>query len=230
MTHQKFRPQMTDSERKRGWVFFVLYLLVFPYLNAWVQRLWLADGEIPIAETNLLYYGLLFVLALLVFWTFLYHGFHLLADWLPENLFAFFTGFAGWAVLTFLIRRIPLPVEDITLLQWRQEYLLSAGATTLLVVVLIPMIEEILFRGLAFGSLRRYSRPLAYVVSILLFAVASVWRYALDFGDLRYLLLMIYYIPIGAALSWCYDNGGSIWGAVALRMSINGTLLFLAVR
>ncbi len=230
MSRKKFRPQMTESERRRGWVFLALYLLVFPYLNGWAQRLWLGGGEPPVAETNLVYYTLLFALALLVFWTFLRHGFDLLADWLPENLFAFFTGFAGWAGLLFLARLIPLPVESPQALQYQQEYLLSGRATVMLVVVLIPLTEEILFRGLVFGSLRHYSRPLAYAVSVLLFALASVWRYALDLGDPRYLLTALEVLPAGLALAWCYDNGGSIWSAVALRMAINGVTLFLAVR
>lgn len=229
MPRKKFRPQMTESERKRGWAFFALYLLVFPYLNGWVQRLWMTEGEVPIAETNLVYYTLLFTLALLVFWTFLRHAFDLLIDWLPENLFAFFTGFVGWAALLFLVRLLPLPVESPQALQWQQEYLLSGRVTTMLVVVLIPLIEEILFRGLVFGSLRQNSRPLAYAASALVFALASVWRYALDLGDPRYLLTALEVLPAGLALAWCYDNGGSIWGAIALRMAINAVTLFLAL-
>lgn len=230
MTAKKFRPQMTESERKRGWVFFALYLLVFPYLNGWVQRLWLSGGEAPIAETNLVYYGLLFVLAILVFWTFLRHGFDLLVDWLPENCFAIATGFLGAAVLHFLVMLIPLPVENPVPMQWREEYLLSPGATVLLVVVLIPIIEETLFRGLLFGSLRKYSRPLAYGVTVLVYALALVWRYALDFGNPAYLLLALRYLPVSLALVWCYDNGGSIWGTVVLHMLLNGAQLFLALR
>ena len=229
MTSKKFRPQMTDSERKRGWVFFGLYLLVFPYLNGWVQRLWLSGGEAPIAETNLVYYGLLFVLSLLVFWTFLRHGFNLLLDWLPENCFAIATGFVGAGVLHFLVMLIPLPVENPVPFQWQGEYLLSPGATVLLVVVLIPLIEEVLFRGLLFGSLRKYSRILAYVVTVLVYALACVWRYALDFGNPAYLLLMFQYLPMSLGLAWCYDNGGSIWGTVLLHMALNGAQLFMAL-
>lgn len=228
MRSHKWRPQMTPSERKRGWVFFALYLLVFPYLTGWVQRLW--EGEAPIAETNLVYYALLFALALLVFWTFLRHGFTLLVDWLPENLFAFFTGLVGAGVLHFLVMLLPYPVANPMYADYAQQYLLSPGVTVMLVVVLIPLIEEILFRGLVFGALRQRSRLLAYGVSILLFALAAVWRYAMDFGDARYLVLAIQYLPAGLALAWCYDNGGSIWGTVALRMAMNGVMLFMLVR
>lgn len=221
---------MTDSERKRGWVFFGLYLLVFPYIIAWVQRLFMGEGEAPVAEMNIVYYAMLFALSLLVFWTFLRHAFTLLLDWLPENCFAFFTGLLGAGVLHFLVYLIPLPVQDPAQGQYLQEYLLSPAATTLLVVVLIPLVEEILFRGLLFGSLRRGSRWLAYVVAVLVYAFAGVWRFALDLGDPRYLLLAVRYLPMSLALCWCYDNGGSIWSAVALHMAISGFQLFSIVR
>ncbi len=226
MRQRSWRPQMTDSERKRGWVFFALYLLVFPYLNGWAQKLFAGDAEAPVAEANVVYYTLLFVLALLVFWTFLRHGFSLLLDWLPENAFAFGTGLLGGLLLRFLVGLIPLPVEDPTQLQYLQEYIISPTATTVLLVVLIPLIEEVLFRGLVFGSLRQYSRPLAYGVTVVLYAVACVWRYALEAGNPAYLLLVIRYLPMSLALTWCYDNGGSVWAAVALHMALNGVMLF----
>lgn len=225
MSIKQFRPQMTASERKRGWVFFGLYLLVFPYLNGWAQKYLMGDGEAPVAEANVVYYALLFVLALLVFWTFLRHAFSLLLDWLPENLFAFVTGLAGAGLLHVLVMLLPYPVENPVNMQYMQEYAMAPGATVVLVVLLIPLIEETLFRGLVFGSLRHYSRPLAYAVTVVLYALACVWRYALDFGDPRYLLLMAQYLPMSLALVWCYDNGGSIWSTVALHMAINGFTL-----
>ncbi|MFQ9916855.1 MAG: hypothetical protein ACLRWQ_11170 [Flavonifractor plautii] len=51
--------------------------------------------ELPVAEANVVYYLLAATLVFLVFWTFLRHGFDLLLDWLPENLFAFGTGLVG---------------------------------------------------------------------------------------------------------------------------------------
>ena len=229
MVRHKWRPQMTDSERRRGWVFFALYLLVFPYLNAWAQRLLMGEGEAPVAEANVVYYVLLFALALLVFWTFLRHGFSLLVDWLPENAFAFVTGLAGAGLLHFLVTLIPYPVQNPSEMQYLQEFAISPVATAVLLVVLIPLIEETLFRGLVFGSLRQYSRPLAYVVSVLVYALACVWRYALEIGDPAYLLLFIQYLPMSLALTWCYDNGGSIWSPIALHAVINAFTLFFAV-
>jgi len=218
---------MTDSERNRGWVFFALYILVFPRLMGWVQRLVSGDAEPLVAEANLVYYALLFVLALLVFWTFLRHGFSLLLDWLPENLFAIVTGLVGAVVLHVLVMLLPYPVANPVFTDWPNEFMVSPAATAVVAVVLMPLVEEVLFRGLVFGSLRRYSRPIAYGVTVVGYALACAWQYIFQPTglDLRYLLLTVQYLPMSLALTWCYDNGGSIWGAVVLHMLINGIQL-----
>ena len=70
MFRRSWRTKMTASEAQRGLVFFLLYLFVFPRLNAWVQRLIIGDGEgeVLVAEANVIYYGFLFILALFIFW------------------------------------------------------------------------------------------------------------------------------------------------------------------
>ncbi len=232
MHRKQWRPQLTSSEQRRGWVFFVIYVVVFPFLMGQIQRL---AGEqevfLPVAEANVVYYFLSAVLLLLLLWSYLKNGFFLLLDWLPENLFAFLTGLGGALVLHLLVMRVPLPVSNPIYLDYPEQFALSPMATGVLLVVLIPLVEEVLFRGLMFGSLRRYSRPLAYAVTVLFYAVYCVWQYVFSYGalDLRYLLLFVQYLPMSLALTWCYDNGGSIWSAVALHMALNGLILFSAV-
>ena len=226
---RSWRPQLTRAEMGRGWVFFALYVLLFPWVMGWVQRSF--DGALPVAEANVVYYLLSATLVFLVFWTFLKHGFHLLLDWLPENLFAFVTGLAGAGVLRFLVSLIPLPVENPNALSYPEQFALSPLATAVILVVLMPMVEEPLFRGLLFGTARRYSRALGYVLSTLVYAVYCVWQFAYAYGqvDLRYLLLAVEYLPMGLALTWCYDNGGSIWSPIALHAVINAFTLYTAV-
>ena len=224
-----WRPQMTKAEMDRGWVFFALYVLVFPWVMGWVQRAF--QGALPVAEANVVYYLLSAVLVFLVFWTFLKHGFHLLLDWLPENLFAFVTGLITAGVLHFLVMRIPLPVENPNSLSYPEQFALAPAATVVILVVLMPVVEETLFRGLLFGSSRRYSRALGYVLSTLVYAVYCVWQFVFTYGqvDFRYLLLFVQYLPMSLALTWCYDNGGSIWSPIALHAVINAFTLFFAV-
>ena len=168
--HRHWRPQLTRSEFYRGWVFFALYILVFPRLMGALQKALGEHWQLLPAEYGLIYYLLAVTLVVLVFWSFLYHGVHILLDWLPENLFAFATGLAGAGVFHFLASRIPLPVEDPFYPLYAEQFAYFPGATVLILVVLTPIVEEVLFRGLMFGSLRKYSRSLGYVVSILVYA------------------------------------------------------------
>ena len=50
MFRRAWKTEMTASETRRGLVFFLLFLLLFPRLNAWFQRLLMGDGETLVAE------------------------------------------------------------------------------------------------------------------------------------------------------------------------------------
>ncbi|HIY22128.1 MAG TPA: CPBP family intramembrane metalloprotease [Candidatus Flavonifractor merdigallinarum] len=216
---------LTRAELIRAAVLCVLYFFLFPLAMAWVQVA--AGAELPVAETSVVYYLIAVLLVLLLFWSFLRRDFSTLLDRLPENLAAFASGLVGWVVLDVLIRRIPLPVSDPSELSYRVEYQLSPTATLVIVVVLMPVVEEMLFRGFFYGGLRRSSRVLAWVASVIPFAVYSVWQFTFSYGvvDLRYLLLAVRYLPSGLALTWCYDRGGSVWAAIFLHMAINALTL-----
>ncbi len=229
MPRRKWRTQLTPAEQGRGWAFFALYVLVFPFLMGLLQSSF--GGELPVAELSAVYYLLSVTLVFLVFWSFLKEGFHLLLDWLPENLFAFVTGLIGAGVLHVLVMWLPYPVENPNTYSYTEQFALSPRATVLILVVLMPIVEEALFRGLLFGSLRTYRRPLAYGLSTVLFALYCVWQFIFTYQgvDLRYLLLLVQYLPMSLALCWSYDKGGSIWTPIALHMAINAISLFTTV-
>ena len=99
--------------------------------------------------------------------------------------------------------------------------LASEGANRMfaVAVLLAPMVEEPLFRGLLFGTVRRRGRLAAYAVSVLLFCFYHVWQYVLL--DWRYLLQMINYIPVSVALCYSYEKSGTIWVPIAFHMLVN---------
>lgn len=231
MFHRSWRSQMTASEGQRGAVFFLLYLLVLPRLNAWAQQVLMGDGEALVAEANVIYYSFLFLITLFVFWGFLRKDLEGLLDWLPENLFGMVLGLVGAGGVTLLLHRLPFVPKDPSFLQYAEEFSAAPTATLVLILVLIPLVEETLFRGLFFGQLRGYSRTLALPVSILFYALAHVWRYALEAGDIRLLVpLVCLSLPMSIALTWCYDNGGSVWSCVVLHGALNGLGLLLALK
>ena len=128
-----------------------------------------------------------------------------------------------------LLRLLPFPVSDPIPAQYAAEFGAAPIPTLALLLLLIPLVEETLFRGLLFGQFRGYSRPLAYVITSVFYALAAVWRYALERGDARYLLLSVVYLPLSIACTWCYDNGGSVWATAFLHAGLNGIILFLAL-
>lgn len=229
MHRGQWRPKLIGGEQRRGWILLGVYILLFPFGMALVQRL--AGGLWPAAEANAGYYLLLLVCLFLLLRRFLRQEFELLLDWLPENCFAMASGCAGAVLLSLLTDRLPYPVEDLNSVNYAVEYLLSPWATVVLVVVLIPITEEILFRGVFFGGLRSYSRVLAYVLSVLFFSLNCVWQFAFSASgvDLRYLLLAVRYLPLSLALTWCYDVGGSVWSPILLHGVLNGLTLWRAV-
>lgn len=229
MFRRSWKSEMTASERSRGLVFLLLYLLVFPRVSAWLQRLWLGDGEVLVAEVNVLYYAVLFTLSLFIFWDFLKKDFLGLLNWLPENLVGVAVGLLMAGGLHAVLTLVPFPVADPISLQYAQEFRAAPAPILALILLLIPVVEETVYRGLIYGSLRGYSRPLAFAFSAAFYALGLVWRYALDFSDPRYLLLAILYLPMSVALTWCYDRGGSVWACVVLHGGLNGMILHMAL-
>ena len=229
MFRRDWDTHMTDTESRWGLGLFLLYFFLFPYCNAWAQRLILGDTETPVAEANVIYYAIIFLLCVILFWNFLKEDFQSLVDWVPENTAAILAGLAGAGVLYFLVGALPFPVADPIPQQYAAEFGAAPAPTLALLLLLIPLVEEILFRGLIFGLLRGFNLPLAYVVSSLFYSLAQVWRYALERGDLRYLLLSVVHLPVSIACTWCYDKGGSVWATAFLHAGVNGIVLFLAV-
>ena len=123
-SRRQWRPQFSPSEFRRGWVFFALYLVVFPVLMGQIQRMLSQRFEffLQAPEFSLIYYFLLLCATVLLFWGFLRHSFDILLDWLPENLFAFAAGLFGAGALHFLAMRLPYPVENPNALLYPEQF------------------------------------------------------------------------------------------------------------
>lgn len=226
----KCRLRMTDREKKAGWVLFALVVLVFPYLMGVIQRL--IGGIIPIAQANVVYYILICAALVVIFRFWLQGHFALFFDRLPENMFAVVSGLVILGVLQWLAVKIPLPVDNPYYPDMLWQYRVAPGATVLILMVFIPLVEEVFFRGLLFGTLKRRSRALAWVVTVSVYCIYCVWQYVFNLGhgpDLRYFLLVVQYLPVALATVWCCDRGGSVWASFLLHMLGHGMGLFLLV-
>ena len=99
----------------------------------------------------------------------------------------------------------------------QENFLLTAIGT----VLLVPITEEILFRGLVFGLLHRRSKIAAYVISALIFCAIHVVSYIGYYEPLHLLLCFVQYLPAGLVLAWAYESSGSIFAPTLIHMAVN---------
>ena len=88
-------------------------------------------------------------------------------------------------------------------------------------VLLVPLTEEILYRGIVFGGLYFRNRWLAYGVSVLVFSLIHVSGYIGSADPLTLLLCFSQYIPAGLCLAFVYERSGSLLPSVLIHTAVN---------
>lgn len=227
MARRKITGEMTAGEQIGGTVFFTIYLLVLPFAAGPLFRLAgeLLGVTISEAMQNTLTYYLLFAVSVIVFHGFLARTSRRLAENVGGAVKTLGLGLVGLYGLNELVFRLSnlvianrLNLNDTSI----SAQIDDAPHTTLLIVILLaPFVEEVLFRGLVFGNLRRRSRLTGYAVSCALFALLHVWQFALVNQDITYFLLMVQYLVPGIVLAWCYEHSGTLWTSIALHAAAN---------
>lgn len=219
-----FRLTMSRASRILGWCYLPVHLFLLPLMlgvYAAVSANGLSDRMI-----NILYYAIGAVYVLLFFRGYLRADFDTLLDRKLSNFLSLLSGYffdillsyAALAVLELVIGSADAnPNQEAIDSLAQTDYGTMVGLT----VFLAPLVEETLFRGVVFGTLREKNRFLAYAVSILLFSLYHVWQYALAFQDASLLIYMIQYVPVSFVLAWLYDRSGSIWLPIIFHMAIN---------
>ena len=218
---------LTPGEQVAGAVLFVIYLLVLPFATGPLFRLVeaLLGTQLSPALENILYYYILFAVTVIVFHGFLGRTTRVLVDRAGSAGKVLLAGLVGLYGLNELVFRLSnLLINNRTNLNNNtiSAQIDDAPAMTVVIVILLaPFVEEVLFRGLVFGNLKGKSRAAGYLVSCLLFALLHVWQFALVNQDITYFLLMVQYLVPGVVLAWVYDRSGTLWTAIGLHAVTN---------
>lgn len=227
MPKKKATAYMSPGEQIAGTVFLVIYLLVLPFA---AEPLFGAAGRLlglslsRSMKTAICYY-ILFAVTIVIFHGFLARTSRRLAENLGTALKSVAVGLVALYGLNELMYRIiglfltsRANLNDGTVSVRLDN---TPHMTLLIVVLLAPFVEEVLFRGLVFGNLKYKSRLLAYAASCLLFALLHVWQFAVANQDLTYFLLMAQYLVPGLVLAWAYDHSGTLWASFGLHALAN---------
>lgn len=204
-----------------GWCYLPFYLFLLSYL---IQLSAALLGLHPSSLTvNLIYFAVNLAAVLIIFRDFLRQRFFGPGFWsfVQALILGFVLYYAGTAAIEWLLGKL---AGDYTIYNNEtigELVLENRYAMMLVTVILAPVIEETLVRGLVFGSLYRTSRILAYAVSCFLFVFMHSWQYFALYPADKVLLSSIPYIPAAVALGWGYEKADTIWAPITLHALIN---------
>ena len=226
MSKKKSSPYMTSGEKAAGTVLLGLYLVVLPFASAPIFDLLekLLDADISQSLRAAICVWGCAVAALLIFCRFLGRTAGSFVDNLGISCQTILVGLVGVYGLNELVWRLGRDLPGAADLNDRfLSGRIPGGSSAIMAVLLIPFVEEVLFRGLICGNLKSKSRPVAYGLSCGLFALLHLWAG----GSVGGLLPAAQYLVPAAVLTWAYDRSGSVWTSFGIHALFNALLRFL---
>ena len=215
---------MSFPQKVWGLIFLPLHIFVLPLFISMLD--YYMPGLLTDVSANIVYYGLSLGFCLICMWSYLRRGFDFLIDNFRLNTASVFSSYIVYMLFALLVSAFLLwilgdnfsnPNNEAVELSAGESYGVMLGLT----VFIAPIVEEILFRGVLFGSLRKENRAAAYIISIALFGFGHLWQYALVEMDMRLLVYIIQYIPAGYVLARLYERTSCIWLPIFFHMGVN---------
>ena len=181
---------MPRGARIAGWVYFPIHAVVLPLTIGMILMAVL--GKLPSDVTcNVLYYLCGLVFTLIAMWRFLRRSFDTMVGSILRCIGMMLAAYGIDVLLslvlqlgTSLIGDLPVPNNDTVSGLARTDYKRMIAVA----VLMAPLVEECLFRGVVFGTIRPKSRFWAYAASIALFSLYHVWQYVLVYQEPKLLL------------------------------------------
>lgn len=219
----KLTNTITRRETLLGLVYIAVQLFVLPFIGMLLNQL--LDSPLSAVQMQFLLFCVDFICVTLIFHRFLLTSLkHALSNlWQTLRIagIGLLLYWLGGFVVNFVIVAIYPDfsnVNDASISQLvKQNYSLMAIST----VLLVPITEETLYRGLIFGSLYKRSPIVGYVLSTLLFAALHVVGYIGLYEPLHLLMCFLQYIPAGLSLAWAYVKADTIWSPILIHIIIN---------
>lgn len=217
-----FTSELTKKEKLFAALGLLLHVIIMPDILAAL----IYKGRIDSVTGNFLLYALMSVYVLIFLRGFLRRDFDVLAD-SPFRIVIEVLG--SYLALMFLNSAAALLLSlfvstgnpnDSSVAEMARS---SSGLTASMTIYLAPIVEELLFRGFLFSSLRKRGRAAAYVTVTLFFALYHLYGFiAVDFTNI---IFLIQYIPAGILLCRCYERTNTVWSPIALHMLVNAVSL-----
>ena len=230
---QSFLPiALTHKETRNGFIYMAISLIALPWLleegNSYLSAP-LSQGKI-----NFLYYFLNFAVMVWLCRKFLTQSLKFALKLPFPVIWYGILGYLGskalgelLGVLTLLIYPNFSNVNDATVISMlREDSQLIIWGT----VFLVPVVEELFFRGLIFRNLASRNHVAAYLVSMALFSLIHVAGYIGAYSPLHLLLCFLQYLPASFCLCWCYCQTGTIITPMIMHAVTNAMSVYYLLR
>jgi len=211
------------SELLWGFGYLLFDFLVLPVLLPLAMLLF--GGNLSLAQMNFIYYFINFAVVLYIFRRFLLDNFTCFAAAVLPRVYmvavylaAYFlmNSFVGSLVFTLDPGFANLNDAAITSMAGEEFTLMVIGT-----VLLVPVTEECLFRGLIFRGLYDKSRALAWIASVAGFAAVHVVSYIGMYTPMQLLLSFVMYLPAGICLGVAYVRSDTIFVPILIHTLVN---------
>ena len=222
MKKRKFALSLTREEMLYGWVYFAVELLLLPSLiYGAAEFLWIRSE----AVLNFIYYLCNFSFCLWIFRPLLRQSLTRAGQHPGTLVGTVLAGFVLYFCSNYLLNAgisscFPdfFNVNDSTIAGMYSDhpFLIALG-----VVVLAPVAEECLFRGLLFVPVVRKNRTAAFVLSTLAFCAIHVAGYVGLYPAATLAVCFLQYIPAGLCLCWACYRSGSLFAPILIHAAIN---------
>lgn len=228
MKHTDFQTHALDRKEKILGTCWLIFQTLFFATFLQVLNL-LLPTPLPQTEVNLVYFAVNFIAVSLIFRRYLWAQIKLVPEVFDKVLCFAITGFAAYMAMNFLLMQLLFAldpgftsVNDTTIQELVEEdyAIMFLGS-----VILVPITEETLFRGLIFRGIHDRHPILAWILSVMLFAMVHILGYIGAYPYQTLLLCFVQYIPAGFCLAAAYRLSGSLLCPILIHAMVNLTAM-----
>ena len=232
MKHASLPIALTQKETRNGFIYMAISLIALPWLLS-EGNAYLAD-PLSQGKVNFIYYFLNFGVMVWLCRKFLGDNLKLALRIPFPVIWYGVLGYLGskalgeiLGILTLLIYPSFSNVNDasITAMLREDSQLIIWGT-----VLLVPVVEELFFRGLIFRNLHSKNQVTAYLVSMVLFSLLHVVGYIGTYSPLHLLMCFLQYLPASFCLCWCYCQTGTIITPIFMHALTNAMSVYYLTR
>ena len=227
----KLAVSMNDKERIWGFLYLLAELFALPAALEAMNRL--LPAPLPDAWLNFLYFALNFIFTCFLFRSFLRRCLARIGKNTGDFLLVTAAGFGIYylcnLVLNSLILLLAPDFANLNDGNIAQQVSSNVPIMFIGTAILVPVAEELLHRGLVFGSLYGRNPYIAYIFSAILFSAIHILGYVMVYPLPHLLLAFLQYLPAGLVLAWAYRKSGSIFAPILIHATVN-TVQLLSLR